>query len=72
MTTDSTPILWNHNPNDVIGVLRGGVITFQPGRVTRELIGGMGLRILEQIERDGVMYITKAELVEISCYADTP
>lgn len=62
------PILRNHDPADVLGVLEGTVIVFTPGKITldelRELSGGY--RLLESETRDGVDYVRRAELLCLS------
>lgn len=63
------PILWSHDHSKPIGMIdKDGIAKFKPFTVTTEMVYGLGFRVLEQQEKDGVMYILSAEIIEVSCY----
>ncbi|HZL99882.1 MAG TPA: hypothetical protein VFD43_06485 [Planctomycetota bacterium] len=66
--TRSLPILLGHDPENVLGHFADGVITFKPMAVTHAMIGGLGLRVLEQQVVDDVAYILRAEVIELSLW----
>ena len=68
------PILWQHDPHDVVGKLKSdGTATFLPRKVTREtMIIGAGWRVLESEEHEGVEYILRAQVLEFSVGEDNP
>lgn len=71
LTTRSIPILNNHDPSKPVGLFKDGVITLAARTVTHDWIPfGLGYRVLEQQEVDGVVYLLKIEVLELSCSPD--
>lgn len=65
------PILLNHNPNEIIGILENGIGVFNDEFViTRDklfdIFGNCGYRILEQVEVNEEMRIKKFQILEWS------
>ena len=70
MTEKTTiPVLWNHNPEALVGRLVGNVATFLPGKVTHDNMLPAGWRVIRWAEgEDGKRYILEAEILELSVY----